>query len=121
MTKQVVEALAAMENCVYYSGPKQLAPATFEDPCIGSYDENKVRCAQCKNGAARIFVEANFEDDGSSFKFIGCGAIRTPERTATGRYEFLDPFAPDFFEQTASEKFQCFLDPFYDTLVDDET
>ena len=47
--------------------------------------------------------------------FIGCGQARTPERDSSGRYEYFDP--QNYVQSDlADEKYECFLDRYYDTL-----
>ena len=95
-----------------------------ENPCLSSYDTEGTQCALCRDGAVRILVEASLEEGEEAFKFIGCGSVRSPERTSAGRYEFFDWVNFEFNWTdilAADEKFQCYLDPYYELLTDDDT
>ena len=83
-----------------------------ENPCLGFNGEGEFNCAFCKPGLARILVEFTLQEDGLIKQWVFCGSVRTPERSATGAYTYLDP-ATVTNDQISNQDFECFPSKWY--------
>ena len=69
-----------------------------DDPCLAYHDTERLNCALCKPGSARIFAI----DSSTGNKFVLCGSVRSEARDTTGAYEFLNPDAVTSYDDYAN-------------------